>query len=70
VERRPQLKIARQVLRSTGRHRDIIAAEGVALRHVPDVVDVTCPGCGHTYIAAALRYIGAGHARGTIAITV
>jgi hypothetical protein len=33
------------------RHRDIVAAEGVELRHAPDVVDVVCPGCGQTYIA-------------------
>src|SRR6476646_2883417 len=33
------------------RHREIVAAEGVALHHAPDVVDITCPDCGQTYIA-------------------
>jgi hypothetical protein len=32
------------------RHRDIIAAEGVALRYAPDVVDITCPACGVAFV--------------------
>src|SRR5262249_33631210 len=35
----------------TRRNRDILATDGVALHHAPDVVDITCPGCGQPSIA-------------------